>query len=100
MRRNARTGQHFLDAIGGPPEECTLRQPEVTGRLGRGPSVIEKPIYRSLPEFYVTAPLYLVKERPTALARGVRVRFLDPTSGTLPWAGGRSWADPPWARPA
>jgi dienelactone hydrolase len=53
----------FFDAIGGLPADRTPLQPEVTGTLDAGAYTIEKLIYQSLPEFYVTSLLYLPKER-------------------------------------
>ena len=52
----------FLEAIGGLPRERTPLLPEVTGTIDRGRYTIEKLIYQSLPEFYVTAALYVPKD--------------------------------------
>ena len=63
-----RVRNHFMDAIGGLPEERTALNVQCTGTLDRGGFTIEKLIYESLPEFYVTAALYLPKgiESPQA----------------------------------
>jgi cephalosporin-C deacetylase-like acetyl esterase len=53
----------FLEAIGGLPTERTPLQPEITGRIEQPAYTIEKLIYQSLPEFYVTSLLYLPRER-------------------------------------
>ena len=56
-----RVRDHFMTAIGGLPEERTPLNVQCTGSLDRGGYTIEKLIYESLPEFYVTAALYLPK---------------------------------------
>ena len=56
-----RVRDHFMTAIGGVPEERTPLNVQCTGTLDRGAFTIEKLIYESLPEFYVTAALYLPK---------------------------------------
>lgn len=56
-----RVRDHFMAAIGGVPEERTPLNVQCTGTLDRGAFTIEKLIYESLPEFYVTAALYLPK---------------------------------------
>ena len=56
-----RVRDHFMTAIGGLPEERTPLNVQCTGSLDRGTFTIEKLIYESLPEFYVTAALYLPK---------------------------------------
>jgi len=56
-----RVRDHFMIAIGGVPEERTPLNVQCTGTLDRGTFTIEKLIYESLPEFYVTAALYLPK---------------------------------------
>ena len=50
-----------MTAIGGLPEERTPLNVQCTGTLDRGEFTIEKLIYESLPEFYVTAALYVPK---------------------------------------
>jgi cephalosporin-C deacetylase-like acetyl esterase len=62
--RRARVQAAFLAAIGGLPERTGPLNARCTGTLDRGPYRIEKIIYESLPEFYVTAALYL----PTQVA--------------------------------
>ena len=56
-----RVHDHFMRAIGGLPEERTPLNVECTGSLDRGGFTIEKLIYESQPEFYVTAALYVPK---------------------------------------
>ncbi|MFB3040681.1 MAG: prolyl oligopeptidase family serine peptidase, partial [Candidatus Poribacteria bacterium] len=56
-----RVRESFMDAIGGLPEERTPMNVQCTGTLDRGDFTIEKLIYESLPEFYVTAVLYVPK---------------------------------------
>jgi cephalosporin-C deacetylase-like acetyl esterase len=62
-RHRARMQQNFLRAIGGLPTERTPLNAQVTGTLDRGSYVIEKVLYHSLPDFPVTALLYMPKER-------------------------------------
>lgn len=57
----ARMRRSFLHAIGGLPKERTPLDAKVTGTLDRGAYVIEKVIYHSLPQFPVTANLYVPK---------------------------------------
>ena len=57
----AKVKERFLTAIGGLPEERTPLNAQCTGVIDRGNFVIEKIIYESLPEFYVTSALYLPK---------------------------------------
>ena len=56
-----RVRDHFMTVIGGLPEERTPLNIQCTGILDRGTFTIEKLIYESLPEFYVTAALYVPK---------------------------------------
>ena len=56
-----RVRDHFMTAIGGLPEERTPLNVQCMGSLDRGAFTIEKLIYESLPDFYVTAVLYLPK---------------------------------------
>ena len=56
-----RVGAAFMDAIGGLPNERTPMNVQCTGALDRGKFTVEKLIYESLPEFYVTAALYVPK---------------------------------------
>jgi dienelactone hydrolase len=57
-----RVRDHFMIAIGGLPEERTPLNVQCTGSLDRGTFTIEKLIYESLPQFYVTAALYVPKD--------------------------------------
>lgn len=50
----------FLQTIGGPPPKTPLN-PKVTGRLEYPDYSVEKIIFESLPNFHVTANLYLPK---------------------------------------
>jgi dienelactone hydrolase len=56
-----RVRDHFMTAIGDLPEERTPLNVQCTGSLDRGGFTIEKLIYESMPEFYVTAALYVPK---------------------------------------
>ncbi|MBI3947622.1 MAG: acetylxylan esterase [Armatimonadetes bacterium] len=60
-----RVRERFLEAIGGLPEERTPLRATCTGTIDRGSFTIEKTLYQSQPEFYVTASLYV----PKSLAR-------------------------------
>lgn len=51
----------FLAAIGGLPAEKTPLNPQCTGTIDQTTYVIEKLVYESLPDFYVTAALYVPK---------------------------------------
>jgi cephalosporin-C deacetylase-like acetyl esterase len=57
--------QHYREAIGGfPVPDGQPRPPlqaEIRGTLDRGSFTIQKLLYQSLPEFYVTAALYVPK---------------------------------------
>jgi hypothetical protein len=68
-----RVRQSFFAAIGGLPEERTPLRAEVMGQIDRGAFTIEKLIYQSVPEFYVTSSLYQPKERE---ARAPAVLFV------------------------
>ena len=59
-RRQVRAA--FLNSIGGFPEEHTPLEPQIAGVVERGEYTIEKILYQSLPDFYVTSLLYLPKE--------------------------------------
>ncbi|WP_223301990.1 S9 family peptidase [Haladaptatus sp. R4] len=53
---------YFLDAIGGLPDErCELRA-ERTGRLRRDGYDVENVVFESLPDFHVTANVYVPRE--------------------------------------
>ena len=56
-----RVKERFISAIGGLPDERTPLNVQCTGVIDRGKFTIEKIIYESLPEFYVTSALYLPK---------------------------------------
>ncbi|HVF09564.1 MAG TPA: prolyl oligopeptidase family serine peptidase [Abditibacteriaceae bacterium] len=52
---------NFMDAIGGLPQERTPLNARVTGVVEQEKYVIEKTIYESQPEFFVTAVRYVPK---------------------------------------
>ncbi len=56
QEENRRT---FLDLIGGLPTERLALHARVTGEISREGYVVRKVIFESLPEYYVTANLYL-----------------------------------------
>lgn len=58
----AKVKKRFLKAIGGLPEKRTPLNAQCTDTIDRGNYLIEKIIYQSLPEFYVTSALYLPKD--------------------------------------
>ncbi len=51
--------QAFLELIGGLPEPRTALNPQVVGEFTREGYVVRKIIFESLPEYYVTANLYV-----------------------------------------
>ena len=57
--RRSRIQQRYLEALGGLPTERTPLNARVTGILQRDGFRIEKLIYESVPNFYVTAALYV-----------------------------------------
>ena len=57
--RRKRIQTHFLDAIGGLPTERTPLNLQIAGTVQRNGYRIEKIIYESVPNFYVTAALYI-----------------------------------------
>ena len=62
MENGERKRAYFLDAIGGlPNERCELR-PERTGRLRRDGYDVETVVFESLPNFHVTANVYVPRE--------------------------------------
>ena len=56
-----RVRDHFLKAIGELPTERTPLNVQCTGKLDRGNYIIEKLLYESLPNFFVTSLLYVPK---------------------------------------
>ena len=62
-QRRTRIRAHFLDAIGGLPEEKTPLESVCVGTLDREGYRIEKIVFQSQPRFYVTSNLYV----PTGL---------------------------------
>ena len=56
-----RVRDHFLKAIGELPTERTPLNVQCTGKLDRGNYIIEKILYESLPNFFVTSLLYVPK---------------------------------------
>lgn len=60
-RRN-KIKEHFISAIGGLDIEKTDLKAEFVDTVERDSYLIKKVIYQSIPEFYVTANLYLPKE--------------------------------------
>jgi len=60
-RRRERIRNYFIDAIGGLNIERTDLKPVYTGVIERDSYSIKKVIYQSLPDFYVTANLYMPK---------------------------------------
>ena len=54
-----RVREHFIQAIGGLPTKRTPMHAAITGTIERDGYTIEKLIYQSLPDFYVTCTLYL-----------------------------------------
>jgi hypothetical protein len=61
--RRQRVHDSFLRAIGGLPAERTPLNARITGTIDAGEYRIEKLIYHSLPNFPVTASLYVPKSR-------------------------------------
>ncbi len=58
----SRVREHFLAAIGGLPAEKTPLNAHITGTIAQAGYTIEKLVYESLPDFYVTAALYVPKD--------------------------------------
>ncbi len=72
-QRRARIRAHFLDALGGLPEEKTPLEPVCVGTVEREGYRIEKIVFQSQPRFYVTSNLYV----PTGLtAKAPAVLFV------------------------
>src|SRR5690348_3666034 len=57
--RRARVRERFLAAIGGLPKSKTPLNAQCTGVIEQAGYTIEKLLYESLPNFYVTAALYV-----------------------------------------
>lgn len=57
-QRQVKLREQFLEALGGFPERTPLN-PQVTGKIERPDYRIEKIVYESRPQHYVTACLYL-----------------------------------------
>jgi dienelactone hydrolase len=53
------TRKRFLDLIGGLPRTKTPLNPRVVGQIERDGYIVRQVIFESLPEFYVTANLYV-----------------------------------------
>jgi cephalosporin-C deacetylase-like acetyl esterase len=60
-RRKQHVREKILEIIGGLPDYSGPFNAKVTGRIERPDFVIEKVVFESLPQFYVTANLYLPK---------------------------------------
>jgi len=60
-RHREKVRQAFMTAIGGLPEVREPLEAQCAGTIDRGSYVIEKIVYQSLPEFYVTSSLYVPK---------------------------------------
>lgn len=61
-RRKQHVREKILEIIGGLPDHAGPLNAKVTGRIEKPNYVIEKVIFESLPQFYVTANLYLPKQ--------------------------------------
>ena len=61
-RRKQYVREKILEIIGGLPDYAGPLNAKVTGRIEKPNYVIEKVIFESLPQFYVTANLYLPKQ--------------------------------------
>ena len=60
-RRRHQIRQAFMEGIGGLPTTDAPLSPEITGVIQKDGYSVEKVIYESLPQFFVTANLYLPK---------------------------------------
>jgi hypothetical protein len=60
--RQARVRAEILELLGGLPDYNGPLNARVTGRIDRSRYTVEKVVFESLPEFYVTADLYLPRE--------------------------------------
>ena len=62
LRRRKKVRAGLINSLGGfPAEKCPLNA-EITGRIERDGYVIEKLLYQSRPNFYVTAGVYIPRE--------------------------------------
>src|SRR5688572_22177283 len=59
--RKAAVRRKILDSIGGLPDYAGPLNATITGRINHGDYAIEKVIFESLPQLYVTANVYLPK---------------------------------------
>ena len=59
LRRREEVRARLIQALGGFPEQPCPLNAEITGRLERDGYVIEKLLYQSRPDFYVTAAVYV-----------------------------------------
>ncbi len=62
LARKAYLLERYKDILNKFPEKTSLH-PQITGRIERGDYIIEKLIFESRPGFYVTANIYLPKNR-------------------------------------
>ena len=58
QQRATRVKSKVWELIGGPPPKASLNS-QITGRIDRGSYRIEKVVFESLPQVYVTANLYI-----------------------------------------
>ena len=59
LRRREEVRNGLIKALGGFPEERCPLNAQITGRIQRDGYVIEKLLYQSRPNFYVTAAVYV-----------------------------------------
>lgn len=62
-RHREQTRRHLLDAIGGLPEEKTPLNARVTGVVEQPDCMIEKILFESQPQYFVSALCYVPKQR-------------------------------------
>ncbi len=65
LRQRAEVRSRLIQALGGFPEERCPLNAQITGRIERDGYVIEKLLYQSRPDFYVTAAVYVPTEAGT-----------------------------------